>query len=33
LPDLAWLYFALSQLPIYLSPHLLRSLARRLIAR
>jgi hypothetical protein len=33
LPDLAWLYVALSQLPIYLSPHLLRSLARRLIAR
>jgi len=29
LPDLAWVYFALSQFPIYLSPHLLRSLARR----
>lgn len=33
LPDLAWLYFALSQFPIYLSPHLLRPLARRLLAR
>ena len=33
LPDLAWLYFALSQFPIYLSPHLLQPLARRLIAR
>jgi hypothetical protein len=30
LPDLAWLYFALSQFPIYLSPQLLRPLARRL---
>jgi BASS family bile acid:Na+ symporter len=33
LPDLAWLYFALSQFPIYLSPYLLQPLARRLIAR
>jgi BASS family bile acid:Na+ symporter len=33
LPDLAWLYFALSQFPIYLSPHLLRPLARRLLTR
>ena len=24
LPELTWLYFALSQFPIYLSPHLLR---------
>ncbi|MGA2955448.1 MAG: Na+-dependent transporter [Thermodesulfobacteriota bacterium] len=32
LPHLAWLYFALSQFPIYLSPQLLRSLARRLTA-
>jgi BASS family bile acid:Na+ symporter len=32
-PDIAWLYFALSQLPIYLSPHLLQPLARRLTAR
>ncbi len=29
LPDLAWLYFALSQFPIYLSPQLLQPLARR----
>jgi BASS family bile acid:Na+ symporter len=33
LPDLAWLYFALSQFPIYLSPALLKPLARRFIAR
>jgi len=33
LPDLAWLYFALCQFPIYLSPHLLTPLARRLVAR
>jgi hypothetical protein len=32
LPYLAWLYFALSQFPIYLSPQLLRSLAGRLTA-
>jgi BASS family bile acid:Na+ symporter len=32
LPDLAWLYFALSQFPIYLSPQLLTPLARRLVA-
>ena len=30
LPDLAWLYFALCQLPIYMSPQLLEPLARRL---
>jgi len=30
LPQLTWLYFALSQFPIYLSPQLLRSHARRL---
>jgi hypothetical protein len=29
-PDLAWLFFALAQFPIYLLPHLLRPLARRL---
>ena len=29
-PDIAWLYFALGQLPIYLLPHLLKPLARRL---
>jgi hypothetical protein len=29
-PDVAWLYFALAQLPIYLLPHLLRPLARRM---
>jgi len=30
LPDEAWLYFALAQVPIYLSPLLLDPLARRL---
>jgi hypothetical protein len=30
LPDLTWLYFALAQFPIYLSPLMLSSLARRL---
>jgi hypothetical protein len=33
LPDLTWLYFALSQFPIYLSPHLLQPLARRILRR
>ena len=33
LPDLAWLYFAACQLPIYLSPQLLKPLARRLPKR
>ncbi|HOE18301.1 MAG TPA: hypothetical protein PLX02_09425 [Syntrophorhabdaceae bacterium] len=28
LPDLTWLYFALSQFPIYLSPHLLQPLTK-----
>jgi len=32
LPDLVWLYFAICQLPIYLSPQLLKPLARRMIA-
>jgi BASS family bile acid:Na+ symporter len=32
LPDLVWLYFAVSQLPIYLSPQLLKPLAFRLKA-
>jgi BASS family bile acid:Na+ symporter len=32
-PDLAWLYFALVQFPIYLLPHLLKPLARRVSAR
>jgi BASS family bile acid:Na+ symporter len=32
-PDLAWLYFALAQFPIYLLPHLLKPLARRLSAK
>jgi BASS family bile acid:Na+ symporter len=31
LPDLTWLYFALSQFPIYLSPALLQRLARRTV--
>lgn len=30
LPGLTWLYFALSQFPIYVSPQLLKPLARRL---
>jgi BASS family bile acid:Na+ symporter len=30
LPGLTWLYFALAQFPIYLSPQLLKSLVRRL---
>jgi BASS family bile acid:Na+ symporter len=29
-PDLAWLFFALAQFPIFLLPHLLKPLARRL---
>ena len=33
LPDPVWIYFALSQWPIYLSPQLLTPLARRLTAR
>lgn len=33
LPDLTWLYFALSQFPIYLSPHFLQPLARRILGR
>jgi BASS family bile acid:Na+ symporter len=32
-PDTAWLYFALAQFPIYLLPHLLKPLARRLAAK
>jgi hypothetical protein len=32
-PDLAWLFFALAQFPIYLLPHLLKPLARRLAAK
>ena len=30
IPDMAWLYFAVAQFPIYLLPHLLKPLARRL---
>jgi predicted Na+-dependent transporter len=33
LPDLTWLYFALCQFPIYLSPQLLKSAVRRLLDR
>jgi hypothetical protein len=33
LPDLTWLYFALSQFPIYLGPQMLKPLARRPLAR
>jgi hypothetical protein len=31
-PDIGWLYFALAQFPIYLLPHLVKPLARRLSA-
>lgn len=30
LPELTWLYFALSQFPIYLAPQLLQPLVRRM---
>ena len=30
LPGLTWLYFALCQFPIYLSPQLLKPIARKL---
>ncbi len=33
LPDLTWLYFALSQFPIYLSPQLFRPVVRRMLGR
>lgn len=33
LPDLAWIYFALCQFPIYLLPQALTPLARRWTAR
>jgi hypothetical protein len=33
LPGTTWLYFALSQFPIYLSPQLLKPLVRKLIAQ
>jgi len=33
LPSLTWLYFALSQFPIYLSPQFLRPLVRRILKR
>jgi len=33
LPELAWLYFGLCQLPIYLSPQLLKPVLRRLPSR
>jgi BASS family bile acid:Na+ symporter len=32
LPDVVWLYFALCQFPIYLSPQLLKPLAKRVVA-
>jgi BASS family bile acid:Na+ symporter len=31
LPDLAWLFFALSQFPIYIGPHLLKPTIHRLL--
>src|SRR6202022_4238240 len=33
LPGLTWLYFALCQFPIYLSPQLLKPIARKLSSR
>jgi hypothetical protein len=33
LPELAWLYFGVAQLPIYLSPQLLSPLARRFVLK
>jgi BASS family bile acid:Na+ symporter len=33
LPGATWLYFALSQFPIYLSPQLLKPVVRKLSAR
>ena len=33
LPELTWLYFALAQFPIYLSPHLLKPFVRRRSAK
>jgi BASS family bile acid:Na+ symporter len=33
IPDLAWLYFALAQFPIYLLPHLLKPLARHVSSK
>jgi hypothetical protein len=33
LPELTWLYFALSQFPIYLSPQLLKPIAHLILAR
>ncbi len=33
LPDLTWVYFALTQFPIYLSPQLIKPLARRFLER
>lgn len=32
-PDLAWLYFAIAQFPIYLLPHLLKPLVRRFLSK
>jgi hypothetical protein len=32
LPAGTWLYFALSQFPIYVTPHLLRPMARSKVA-
>jgi hypothetical protein len=33
LPGTTWLYFALSQFPIYLSPQLIKPIVRRLSVR
>ena len=33
LPGLTWFYFALCQFPIYLSPQLLKPMARKLLFR
>jgi hypothetical protein len=33
LPELTWLYFALAQFPIYLSPLMLKSVVERILRR
>jgi BASS family bile acid:Na+ symporter len=31
LPELTWVYFALAQFPIYMAPHFLKPIIRRLL--
>jgi BASS family bile acid:Na+ symporter len=33
LPELAWLYFALSQFPMYLSPQILKPIVHKILLR